>query len=539
MNYVQFAQVVKQKYPEYQNIPDEELARKVIAKYPEYQSRIDSEKSVGGFVGNVINSGARLVGDTVKAGINVFNPDMEKNTVANVVKLGADTVGGAMELATGGKIADSNKAKQLIDLYKQRYGKDLAKTLYEDPAGVLMDLSVLLTGGGAIAGKIGTATKIGKLAEVGETLAKTGAIMDPITAPGRIFSRTVGKVPGKLANTLEKTSDKLVTSGLGDPATQAKLAESYGQPVSKFIEKYDLYDRSPATASSVKRAIGEQYGSSIRNSSKKISVSDLVGEIDKEINGLTSGTNAYSDSNLSAAAELQRRKAQIIDLAKKNPHLSGSDLLDYRQALDKDIPRSSFALDTKQSGTAQGAKTTRDIVKSQIDTLDPNIAQMGKDYGMSKGVEKIFKRAETRSNNRLPFTLGNAVSSTAGGALAGVPGAVGALVLDKVKSAPLVLKTASKSASKASKILNGIDSIRTPKVVSNAYRMTKIAKTIDPSYLQEKQQEQQQVDPTQDPTVSGQTNQVTQSLPSPIIPKTPKVTGSMFSRPKIKKLKVY
>lgn len=41
MTTIEFAQKVKAKYPEYQNINDEELAKKVLEKYPEYRDRVD------------------------------------------------------------------------------------------------------------------------------------------------------------------------------------------------------------------------------------------------------------------------------------------------------------------------------------------------------------------------------------------------------------------------------------------------------------------------------------------------------------------
>jgi len=41
MNYKQFSQNIKTKYPEYQDIDDLELANKMIAKYPQYQQQVE------------------------------------------------------------------------------------------------------------------------------------------------------------------------------------------------------------------------------------------------------------------------------------------------------------------------------------------------------------------------------------------------------------------------------------------------------------------------------------------------------------------
>ena len=36
----EFGQLIKQKYPQYQNINDKELGLKMIEKYPEYKDRV-------------------------------------------------------------------------------------------------------------------------------------------------------------------------------------------------------------------------------------------------------------------------------------------------------------------------------------------------------------------------------------------------------------------------------------------------------------------------------------------------------------------
>lgn len=45
---LEFAQTIKQKYPQYASIPDADLADKVLAKYPQYQSDITPDASEGG-----------------------------------------------------------------------------------------------------------------------------------------------------------------------------------------------------------------------------------------------------------------------------------------------------------------------------------------------------------------------------------------------------------------------------------------------------------------------------------------------------------
>lgn len=41
LNYQQFSQQIKAKYPQYQNMDDMTLAQKMVQKYPEYQKQVD------------------------------------------------------------------------------------------------------------------------------------------------------------------------------------------------------------------------------------------------------------------------------------------------------------------------------------------------------------------------------------------------------------------------------------------------------------------------------------------------------------------
>lgn len=162
------------------------------------------KKSVGGFVKNVGSSGADLIGGIVKALVNPV--DTAKNVGGLVVGAGQKLVGYDGE--------QSYKVDQLVDYYKQRYGKDLSKTLYEDPVGVLADLSTVLGGGGALlkgVGKIAELSDIAKVSGAAEKATRYGKILDKgatVTDPLAVGVRGAGLVSRE--------------TGLSDAATRAK-----------------------------------------------------------------------------------------------------------------------------------------------------------------------------------------------------------------------------------------------------------------------------------------------------------------------------
>lgn len=431
------------------------------------------KKSLGGFVGNIFESGANLVGDTAKA---VLNP---VETIQSVVSLFKDPM-------------------VLVDYYKNRYGKDLGETLYNDPVGVLSDLSALI-GGGAGALKLGTniATKgakvvdlssdLAKLGRTGSKLGKISSFIDPLQLPARAMSG----VTGKIANKLDDVGKSLITKGIGSPAKQADLAARSGIDVADFIEKYNLYDRTPGSASATKKAINTKYTGLIKGSTQGISIDDLLKSIDDKLKTLTSETGSMSAGNLKAAQELQKRGYQLMELADEGGNITPAKLLEFRKALDVDIPQTTFALGTKQTGVAAGAKQARDIVKKTLDSLDTEIGTLGREYGMAKGLEDVFRKYQSRTVNRQPLSLGKVSKAGVGSVLAGIPGAAAGYLTDVITNDPRFLKVASKTLkNSASAFRKKVPSkVSTPlKYSYNAARSLRMINQPNLSTQQKKQQ---------------------------------------------------
>lgn len=106
----------------------------------------------------------------------------------------------------------------IADFYKQRYGSTEAakKAFAEDPVGVMMDLSTVLTGGGGIvrgagvgaskaAQLAGTAGRVGRgLEGLGSAIGETGRFVDPVAAATKLGAMagepiTRGIAPGLLS----------------------------------------------------------------------------------------------------------------------------------------------------------------------------------------------------------------------------------------------------------------------------------------------------------------------------------------------------
>lgn len=86
-----------------------------------------------------------------------------------------------------GEQAHEGLAEAVGQFYKGRYGsvQDIGRTLDTDPVGFAGDASLLLTGGGAALRAAGTAGKISRLAEIGQTVGRVGRAVDPLAAVTR------------------------------------------------------------------------------------------------------------------------------------------------------------------------------------------------------------------------------------------------------------------------------------------------------------------------------------------------------------------
>ena len=422
------------------------------------------KKSVAGFAGNVVKSGIKAATDLGGAVINTVNPDMKKNTIANLGRVGI----GAAQLLVPGEQGMEDNARAVGSFYKDRYGSidKIKNTLYTDPVGAGLDVATVATGAGGLLKGAGSLSKISGLTKAGNAFSKAASFTDPFSMASRGVSKAASTGRAKLASGLTRASDDIVTRGIGNPAAQAKMAQKGGRSVASFIDEYDLYDRSPETARQAKRTILNQYDDLALNSGKSVEMSQIMKAFDAEIQRLSQGVGGViSDANQAKITELIRRRDQLLQASggtvddagrlTSSPIQAGVDTLTNfrRNVIDPDVPQSMFNLDARGSGAAQGVKQARDIVKGAIDSSDPRLGKLGKDYGMAKGMEKILTNAEARGNNRQVFNFTKMGGAGLGGVVAGAPAALGGFAVETVANHPRFIAGASKAMRAGGKAL--------------------------------------------------------------------------------------
>jgi hypothetical protein len=152
---------------------------------------VPEPKTLGGFAGNVVKSGVKLVGD-VAGGVY----DAAVTIPVENLKRGVGYI-------TGDPVPDPPKASigqigtAVKDYVSERYGSPQRAwdTFYQDPAGVASDASTILGGASSVA-------KISKLPRLSRGLKATADVIDPLTA--------VTKVPQRVLNRVADSKSKLV-----------------------------------------------------------------------------------------------------------------------------------------------------------------------------------------------------------------------------------------------------------------------------------------------------------------------------------------
>lgn len=483
------------------------------------KNNLRPKMSVGGFVNNVGKSAVNTVKDIGSA---VLNPI---DTVTNLGKVGL----GAAQLLLPGEQGLEQNARNVGTFYKNRYGSlnKIANTLYTDPVGSALDASVILGGAGTAIKGLGAVTKSARLADIGANVARVGSAIDPIAQVGKGFRAAGSNIFKKLPGKLNAASENIATRGIGNPAKQAEAARKGGRSVASFIDQYNLYDRSPETAGQVKNSILGQYDDISLNSGTMIPSGDIIKLIDDEIAKLSSGDARFSEAAQTQVAELVNRRQQLLQAMGATENMSPAFMptkrvTEFRRnALDPDIPQSMYNLDAKGSGKAIGAKTTRNVLRKAINSTDPRLDQLGKDYGMAKTMEKILQQSEARGNNRQLFSLSDAARIGAGGFAGGIPGAALSYATGYVANDPRVLAGTSRSLKGIAKnIESGGLQRRLNKVgsgASGAYSFGKTAKIATPT-ASTTTQSQYPMQSNQSEYTQSQSRSYPAILPQPPIP---------------------
>lgn len=190
----------------------------------------DTDRTVAGFFGNAVRSGAEFVGNAA-SGARMVSGTMQSMLMGPASPAFAET----QKLAESMRGAGPRLLKGAQEYFGGRYGsmEALGDTLYRDPVGVAADASTVLSAGGAALG-----TAPGRIGQVGRAVSAAGAAADPAA----LAARTAGAVARPVARGAQATAGVLdnVPSGTTplswqDMATGAATGYMTGDPVAAGV----------------------------------------------------------------------------------------------------------------------------------------------------------------------------------------------------------------------------------------------------------------------------------------------------------------
>jgi hypothetical protein len=278
--------------------------------------------------------------------------------------------------AIGEDKASREVANKVGQMYVQRYGgvEQAKRTIANDPAGFLSDVSAVLTGGSAAVPKLG----------------KAASMVDPLS----LTAKTVGAAGKAVAPVLG------MTTGAGTEAF--KQAYRAGREGGTALEQFrsnitgtapmtDVLDMAKQNLANMNQAKQAQYRSGMVNIKGDKTVLDFKG-IDSAVNTAQNKT-VYKGKviNERAAAELQTVKDIVDDWKAQNPtDFHTPEGLDALKQKIGDVLE-GIPYEQKQARAAVGG--VYDSVKSEITKQAPTYSKVMREYSEASELIKEIERS--------------------------------------------------------------------------------------------------------------------------------------------------
>lgn len=426
---------VKQKYPEYQNIPDDQLDEMILAKYPEYESLARSDA-------NYFTEGKKGVGGAVQAAGNILN-------------LPSYALGGMMDRV-------QNDGAQALNPLKNPFGIPAAIEGVRDKKPVMQELPETLG--------------IDPNSGLGLATGLAGELATPGIPLGRLFSKGddigfFGRKAQKLGDQLVDESSNIITRQFGQPALVEDIGRFGDETAGQVIRRLGLTSGDPQAARLLQSELFDKFDELAMASDKFVNTDDILKVFDEELVKQARLAANGSEVAQNTIEELLKRRQNFIKATEGAKKVPISKVTQLKRAASKDVPKSQIGLGSKGSARANAAEFSRKQFQEAAIGADDNLRQMGLDLRRlggkkgSRGIIDLFERKASRDAVRNPISLSDTAAFTAGGMLGGFPGAAIGAALKFKANQPGTIQKASNLAEDLGKTLQKTS---TAKKISNA-----------------------------------------------------------------------
>jgi hypothetical protein len=393
----------KQGTPEFETIAQ---AYQVAKQQEASKFQFSGKEAIKNLPGSIVQEGKNVIGA-------ITEPVQTLKGIGNLAL-------GVAEKAVPGTQSHEKYADALGDYYSNKYGSKDAflQELQNNPASILSDLSMFVTGGASGAAKLASLSKVGaKAAPALEKVAKAGTAIDPLNLAANTTMYGASKViPTSVAPGLYESAAKFSTTL--SPTERARITEtalknqiplSYeglGMVQSKLTDLGDKMDNLIINATDKNIKIpASTVLTSLKNVKKQSGGFKIEAAQDiKEINNIEKQFKDYLKKNKITSVTPQQLQEFKTDAYKR---------IDFGRAPEKP----SIAKEEAYRAMAGSARES-------LEGFMPELRDINAQYGALRELQPNLQRSVGRIENRDLMGLGATAKTGAGGALGGIPGAL-------------------------------------------------------------------------------------------------------------------
>lgn len=358
-----------------EQFPEEQLP----AEEQPQELRFDQALSQAGR--NLPASSARLIGDLFEA---VTNPVDTTVTLSQVIggglRKGLRNLGVDVESREDSEQMFDAVADQLAEKYTTWDG--FKRALAEDPASILADASLVLTGGAVTAAK--TAATGSKLAKGAQVVAEVAPKLDPVVAVAPLVGKGASKVAGAAAPAIlsftsgvgRKSIEKAYESGAEGGAALKQFRDNM-----KGEDPILILDDALANLETLRQKKNADYQAGMKELSES-GVEVMYNKIDYAINQIAKGSNKLSDGTMDTINSLVQKVKQAKEMG-------------YSTVAQMDQLKQAIAEIGEAASTAGGkthAETVRKAVVKAIEDVAPDYIRVMEQYGKAAESMKELKK---------------------------------------------------------------------------------------------------------------------------------------------------
>lgn len=253
------------------DMPPEQIKSMILQKFPDAAQRAANpsseyqDKSIGDVAGEAIRN---IPSSAVENAKNLVQPILHPIDTANSLK---DLAVGALQKA---KLVDGEdrtaNVDALVQHFADRYGSvsGFKKAVAQDPVGVALDISTVLTAGGSAAARLP-----GVAGKVGEIVKTAGDVTNPLNAVGAA-AKVVGKTAAHMADaTTGSGYANIVTAAeAGGKGISSVESNAFWSNMAKQVPMEDVVKEAQSALGKLQADAGKQYRAGMAEVSKDATV---------------------------------------------------------------------------------------------------------------------------------------------------------------------------------------------------------------------------------------------------------------------------